>query len=105
MGFHSKFKAHDCPNSDCQNVGGLGAGVIAGDAHRYFSGHGMDVTGGYEESVGIVGGFAQGGGVGSFTTTYGLMADNAVGFEVVTASGDVRIINQCNQSINQSTLY
>jgi FAD/FMN-containing dehydrogenase len=96
MDFYSSFTAHDCPASNGQNVGDLGPGVIAGDAYRYFSGHGMDITGGYEESVGIVGGFAQGGGAGSFTTTYGLMADNAVEFEVITASGDGRIINQCN---------
>ncbi|KAL2279952.1 hypothetical protein FJTKL_13092 [Diaporthe vaccinii] len=58
----------------------------------------MDVTGGYEQSVGLAGGFAQGGGVGSFTTTYGLMADNAVEFEVVTAEGKERTINQCNDA-------
>jgi FAD/FMN-containing dehydrogenase len=77
-------------------IGELGAGVIAGNAYRYFNAHGMDITGGYEQSVGIAGGFAQGGGVGSFRTTYGLMADNAVEFEVVTADGEVRIINECN---------
>jgi hypothetical protein len=78
------------------NVGELAAGVIAGVAYRFFNAHGMDVTGGYEQSVGIAGGFAQGGGLGSFTTTYSLMADNAVEFEVVTADGELRIINKCN---------
>ncbi|CAI7666400.1 unnamed protein product [Penicillium pancosmium] len=96
MDFHANFKAHKCPSSNGQNVGELGAGVIAGDAYRYFHTQGMDITGGYEQSVGIAGGFAQGGGVGSFTTTYGLMVDNAVEFEVVTADGEVRIINACN---------
>ncbi|CAG8161342.1 unnamed protein product [Penicillium salamii] len=96
MKFSSKFTAHDCPLSNDQNIGELGAGVVAADAYHFFSSHGMDITGGYERSVGLAGGFAQGGGVGSFTTTYGLMADNAVEFEVVTADGEVRIINQCN---------
>ncbi|KAJ5637058.1 FAD binding domain-containing protein [Penicillium lividum] len=94
--FYSNFTAQDCPASNSQNVGELGAGVIAGDAYRFFNDHGMDIMGGYEESVGVAGGFAQGGGVGSFTTTYGLMADNAVEFEVVTADGELRVINQCN---------
>ncbi|OAA70999.1 isoamyl alcohol oxidase [Akanthomyces lecanii RCEF 1005] len=96
MRYHANFTAHDCRAADGPNVGELGAGVIAGDAYRYFARHGMDVTGGYEQSVGLAGGFAQGGGVGSFTTTYGLMADNAVEFEVVTADGRLRTVNQCN---------
>jgi hypothetical protein len=96
MKFNANFTAHNCPAANGQNIGEIGAGVVAADAYHYFSSHGMDVTGGYEQSVGLAGGFAQGGGVGSFTTTYGLMADNAVEFEVVTADGEVRIINQCN---------
>ncbi len=44
----------------------------------------MDVMGGYEESVGIAGGFEQGGGaVDKNMTTYGLMVDNAVKFKVL----------------------
>ncbi|OIW24603.1 FAD binding domain-containing protein [Coniochaeta ligniaria NRRL 30616] len=96
MDFYPNFTAHNCPSANAQNVGELAAGVIAGDAYRFFSSHGMDITGGYEQSVGLAGGFAQGGGVGSFTTTYGLMADNAVEFEVVTADGQLRIVNECN---------
>ncbi|KAJ5826499.1 FAD linked oxidase N-terminal [Penicillium robsamsonii] len=75
----------------------LGAGVIATDAHHFVSSKGMDITGGYEQWVGLAGVFAQGGGVESFTTTYGMMADKAVEFEVVTVDGKVRTINQCNE--------
>lgn len=96
LNFYSSFTAHNCSSANGWNVGELGAGVIAGDAYRFFSSHGMDIPGGYEQSVGLAGGFAQGGGVGSFTTTYGLMADNAVEFEVVTADGKLRTVNQCN---------
>jgi FAD/FMN-containing dehydrogenase len=96
LDFHQTFTAHNCPSANAQNVGEMGAGVIAGDAYRFFNSHGVDITGGYEESVGIAGGFGQGGGVGDYTTTYGLMVDNAVEFEVVTAEGQVRTINECN---------
>ena len=96
LDFYPNFTASNCPSANGQNVGEMGAGVVAGDAYKFFNSHGMDVTGGYEESVGIAGGFGQGGGVGDYTTTYGLMVDNAVEFEVVTADGQVRIINECN---------
>ncbi|TVY20182.1 FAD-linked oxidoreductase ZEB1 [Lachnellula arida] len=94
--FFTNFTASNCPAANGKNVGEMGAGVVAGDSYRYFNTKGMDVTGGYEESVGIAGGFGQGGGVGDFTTTYGLMVDNAVEFEVVLASGEVKTINECN---------
>lgn len=96
--FYQNFTAFNCPSANGQKVGEMGAGVIAGDAYRFFNLHAMDITGGYEESVGIAGGFGQGGGVGDFTTTYGLMVDNAVEFEVVTADGQVRTINECNDA-------
>ncbi|KAH6009483.1 hypothetical protein HBI84_051170 [Parastagonospora nodorum] len=96
MSFHENFTASNCPMANGHNIGELGAGVVAEDVYRYFGAYGMDITGGYEESVGLADGFAQGGGVGDFTARYGLMADNAIEFEVVTADGQVRIINECN---------
>jgi hypothetical protein len=97
LDYYANFTASNCPSANGPNVGEMGAGVIAGDAYRFFGSKGMDVTGGYEQSVGIAGGFGQGGGVGDFTTTYGLMVDNAVEFEVVTAGGQVHVINECNE--------
>lgn len=94
--FYPDFTASNCPSANGQNIGEMGAGVIAGDAYRFFGSHGMDIAGGYEESVGLAGGFGQGGGVGDFTTTHGLMVDTAVEFEVVTADGQIRTINECN---------
>jgi hypothetical protein len=91
LDFYQIFTASNCPSANGQNVGEMGAGV---DAYRFFNSHGMDITGGYEESVGIAGGFGQGVAVGSYTTSYGLMVDITVEFEVVTADGEVQMINK-----------
>ncbi|KAJ6466211.1 FAD binding domain-containing protein [Mycena sanguinolenta] len=98
LSYDETYTLSGCPSSTPKltNIGTMGAGVIARDAYVFFNGqHKMDITGGYEESVGLAGGFGQGGGLGDFTTLYGLMVDNAVEFEVVTADGQVRVINEC----------
>ncbi|KUM58619.1 hypothetical protein ACN42_g8534 [Penicillium freii] len=58
IAFSSNFTANTCPLTTIQNVGELGAGVIAADAYHFFSSKGMDITGGNEQSVGLAGGFA-----------------------------------------------
>ncbi|KAL7961535.1 hypothetical protein V8C34DRAFT_311760 [Trichoderma compactum] len=74
MSFHSSFIARNCSASNQQNVGVIGAGVIAEDAVAFFSKQGMMVTVGGCPSVGIAGGFGQGGGHGPLAPTVGLMA-------------------------------
>ncbi|KAJ5678419.1 FAD linked oxidase N-terminal [Penicillium maclennaniae] len=78
LNFYSNFTASNCPSANRQNVGELGAGVIAGDAYRFFNGHGMDIPGGYEQSVGLAGGFGQGEA------------------SEVSADEELRVINECN---------
>jgi FAD/FMN-containing dehydrogenase len=96
MEFHNTFRAHNCPPANSKNIGVIGARVSAAEALEYFSAYKMDVTTGGCPTVGISGGYTQGGSHGPLAPTYGLMADNAVEFDVVTADGRVRTINQCN---------
>ncbi|KAL7946383.1 hypothetical protein V8C42DRAFT_357254, partial [Trichoderma barbatum] len=96
MSFHSSFAPSNCSASSRQNVGVIGAGVIAEEAVAFFSKQGMMVTVGGCPSVGIAGGFGQGGGHGPLAPTVGLMADQAVEFNVVTMNGVFRTINKCN---------
>lgn len=96
MSYHETFTASNCSASNGQYIGEIGAGAQASDIYAYFEKHNMDVTGGNEGSVGLAGGFGQGGGHGVFGPSHGLMVDNAVEFDVVTADGHLRTINQCN---------
>ncbi|RFU81505.1 fad-binding domain-containing [Trichoderma arundinaceum] len=95
--FVSSFTAQNCAASNKQNIGIIGAGVNAEEAIAFFGSHGMMVTTGGCPTVGIAGGFGQGGGHGPLAPTYGLMVDQAVEFDVVTTDGVFRTINACNE--------
>lgn len=65
----------------------LGAGVQAFEAYAAAHEHGLRIVGGSCASVGLAGGFVQGGGHGPLAATYGMGVDNALEFDVVTADG------------------
>ncbi|KAK7181333.1 FAD binding domain-containing protein [Paraphaeosphaeria sporulosa] len=89
------FRPRGCESS-VENVGEIGAGVSAQEAWEFFEPLGMLVTVGATGSVGIAGGFGQGGGHGPLGPKFGLMVDNAIEFDVVTADGQARTINACS---------
>ncbi|EGO56165.1 hypothetical protein NEUTE1DRAFT_146918 [Neurospora tetrasperma FGSC 2508] len=67
----------------------MGAGVQGGDILK--AGHALNppmaLVTGECATVGLSGGFIQGGGHGPWTTLKGLAVDNVLNFEVITASG------------------
>ncbi|KAH7304235.1 FAD binding domain protein [Stachybotrys elegans] len=65
----------------------VAAGVLGGDALEFATNHGYRLVGGNCPTVGVAGGFTQGGGYGPLTAMYGLSADNVLEWEVVTADG------------------
>jgi hypothetical protein len=92
--FHKTFSPKGCKKR-YENIAEIGAGVQAQEAWEFFEPLGMLVTVGAVGSVGIAGGYGQGGGHGPLGPKYGLMVDQAVEFEVVTADGKMRTINEC----------
>jgi FAD/FMN-containing dehydrogenase len=79
----------------------IGAGTRWLEVYQEVTGrHGRYVQGGGCTSVGAAGGFTQGGGFGSWSKKYGTAAANMLEAEVVTADGQVRIANACqNQDL------
>jgi hypothetical protein len=65
----------------------LGAGVQGFEANNAAAKAGLQILGGVCPTVGIVGGFTQGGGHSLLSTKYGMGADQALEWEVVTADG------------------
>lgn len=70
-----------------------GAGTRWIEAYQAASAADRYVQGGGCTSVGVAGGFIQGGGFGSFSKRYGTGAASVLQFEVVTADGQIRIAN------------
>lgn len=69
----------------------LGAGVRLSEAYAFASQNGVHIVGGNCPTVGIAGGYTQGGGHGPLASKHGLAADQTLEFEVVTADGRLKI--------------
>jgi len=67
----------------------VGAGIEGYEILEAASAQGLVVVGGECPTVGIAGGYTQGGGHSALSTEFGLAADQTLQFEVVTASGDL----------------
>lgn len=65
----------------------MGAGVQGYEAMAAAQAQGLVIVGGECPTVGIAGGYSQGGGHSALSTAFGLGADQALSWEVVTADG------------------
>ncbi|KAI1436360.1 hypothetical protein GGR50DRAFT_651932 [Xylaria sp. CBS 124048] len=65
----------------------FGAGVQMFEAYAAADAAGVTIVGGDCDTVGIVGGYSQGGGHGPLMSRFGLGADQVLAWEVVTANG------------------
>jgi FAD/FMN-containing dehydrogenase len=75
----------------------VGAGCIWGRVYdAVTTKHGRYVQGGGCTTVGVAG-LVQGGGFGSFSKGFGLAAASLLEAEIVTADGDIRIVNDARE--------
>ncbi|KAF2850440.1 FAD/FMN-containing isoamyl alcohol oxidase-like protein MreA [Plenodomus tracheiphilus IPT5] len=75
-----------------------GSGVQAFELYQAAHDKGRVVVGGEGETVGIMGGYIQGGGHSPLTGIYGTGADNVLSMEVVTANGDFVVANSTSNT-------
>ncbi|HEY8437816.1 MAG TPA: FAD-binding oxidoreductase [Candidatus Limnocylindrales bacterium] len=73
-----------------------GAGLTAGDVSTALAEHDLAVGFGDTGSVGI-GGITLGGGVGYLVRKHGLTIDNLLAVELVTADGEIRIVDATDE--------
>lgn len=67
----------------------MGAGVQGFEAMAAAKAEGLVSIGGECPTVGVAGGYTQGGGHSALSTSFGLAADQTLSFEVVTAKGNL----------------
>jgi hypothetical protein len=62
----------------------VGAGAHAIDAYRYAASRGLHVVGGNCPTVGLAGGYSQGGDHGPLASKHGLGTDQVLEYEVIS---------------------
>ncbi|OJJ05795.1 hypothetical protein ASPVEDRAFT_87129 [Aspergillus versicolor CBS 583.65] len=72
----------------------LGAGTLALEISQVAEDEKFNVLLGLCTTVGVAGGFIQGGGASLLGPTHGMASDNALEFNVVTAEGDLVVANE-----------
>lgn len=65
-----------------------GAGVQGFEAYEAADAQGLEVVGGECPSVGLAGGYTQGGGHSALASVHGLAADQVLQWEVITGTGE-----------------
>ena len=76
----------------------VGAGVQGFDVMTAARDQGLVVVGGECPTVGLAGGYTQGGGHSALSTSFGLAADNTLQFQVVTAQGQLLTASKTQNS-------
>jgi hypothetical protein len=79
-------KDYSCPQYKGKAIK-IGAGIEVAEAYKFADSKGLLVVGGNCPTVGVAGGYTQGGGHGLLASKYGLAADQVLEWEVVLANG------------------
>ncbi|KAL2216000.1 hypothetical protein M432DRAFT_123522 [Thermoascus aurantiacus ATCC 26904] len=72
----------------------MGAGVQGFEAYAAADQNNLQVVGGECPTVGIAGGYSQGGGHSALASRYGLAADQVLEWEVIDGTGTFRVANR-----------
>jgi hypothetical protein len=91
---HQELVDYESPSYSGKAVK-MGAGVEVFESYAFAQKHGLVSVGGDCPTVGVAGGYTQGGGGhGPGVSKFGLGADQALEWEVVTGTGEILIANR-----------
>ncbi|KAK5988880.1 putative FAD-linked oxidoreductase [Cladobotryum mycophilum] len=95
--FDKNFQPRGCSSPLGLSSATIAAGMQMGDIYAAVARHNLTIVGGDVPTVGIIG-LLTGGGYGPLSSTYGLAADSALEFDIVTADGNLLTVNECQNS-------
>ncbi|KAJ6494958.1 FAD-binding domain-containing protein [Mycena vulgaris] len=87
MSYKSQFKPQGCHSNITFAAVTVGAGVQHTELFEFAEAHNVTLPGGACPTVGVTGGYLQGGGHSWLSNIYGLAVDRVLEFEVVTPAG------------------
>jgi FAD/FMN-containing dehydrogenase len=93
--FHTTFVPKDCVGIPETTAITFGAGVNTDEAVTFAHENGFVFDGGSGSTIGVSGGWVLNGGHSVLSNNIGLGVDRILQFTIVTADGQVRIANQC----------
>ncbi|KAI8823193.1 uncharacterized protein EV422DRAFT_613365 [Fimicolochytrium jonesii] len=96
MEFHDAFVPTKCSKSKGTAVT-VGSGVVLHELYETADKRGLALVAGEALTVGVVGGYLQGGGHSALGPYKGMAADNALEFLVVLANGHMVTANECQE--------
>ncbi|PQE26736.1 isoamyl alcohol oxidase protein [Rutstroemia sp. NJR-2017a BVV2] len=95
MSHDPSFVPEGCNASSSVNAITTAAGVNTNEVYEFAEAHNVTYIGGYATTIGVAGGWVQGGGHSVLSPVYGLGIDRVVQFKVVTPDGVLRVANAC----------
>lgn len=93
--YHEAFVPRGCLGEQSYAAITTGAGIGCGEAYEFADKNNATILCGYSPTVGLSGGWVQGGGHSILTNVYGMGVDRVLQFKVVTPDGKLRIANKC----------
>ncbi|KAJ7679147.1 hypothetical protein DFH06DRAFT_1278863 [Mycena polygramma] len=96
ISYDAKFIPEGCSKSSPALT--VGAGVQWLQAYQFADAHNFTIVGGTDRTVGVSGGWVQGGGHSALSNTMGLGVDRALQFKIITPDGELRVANACQNT-------
>lgn len=95
--FHKSFTPDGCKSETDTTAVTIAAGEVWGNIYAQAALLNLTAVGAIPSSVGV-GGYLTGGGHSAISGLYGTGSDQVLEIEVVTASGDMLTVNECQNA-------